>query len=671
MALDINGYNNAFRGFVQFAENRAERGLKGAVVKATQVEKRCDLSVASSTNASWFSRTDTDEKDNDFARRLFRQAVIDMFGGSMKNVPKSVQKAMRLDDYFCGKPLTARRILLVKTAIDKEGSAQQTALGKFWSKEAKTEALRLGFTKTELPKVACATHFYAETAGVDEMTALREVATLGTKANRLAFYGGRFLENIDNFKAGMELIDSFRDWYADLNRFVVENNKGRHFADAKTATHMNVVFKVASNDRGQPGLEAMIFQDIAADRKFDLRKRCEDAFGFAGNAAMRYFGRNCQNSIFGTVFNLPPEKRRVLFAANDALTPLIKDINTAAQFENNKKAKIILGNGVFAARVIKNIDALAAILAKKGKLTAKDVFKKCFPDVDAKAMLRAMQSERVAQIDTAIARLKGRGGDPQKIRQYEDMKKAELAIAASAKDGDVYSLATLNYWYDDYIRVKIQDELQKGGFADGQRAGNAAVSIKEIMVASGCTIDEAIDAYRKGKSLPPVRGQAGYSMNLDEFHDWGFKQMKLDLTRGTNYSKVGDEGDWLEPEKQKFGFAFPGEPAFTCSTAADAEKVEQNVRRLCGEGHALQAQIVGANLSQAAAAPIKGPLATFGIYNDEHAVLNYSLSKDDKTGAVTIRYSSPEGLPVGFSWTCTVGVDGTCTMTRLEINQAH
>ena len=52
----------------------------------------------------------------------------------------------------------------------------------------------------------------------------------------------------------------------------------------------------------------------------------------------------------------------------------------------------------------------------------------------------------------------------------------------------------------------------------------------------------------------------------------------------------------------------------------------------------------------------------------EHAVLDYALSKDNRTGAITIRYSSPDGLPVCFSWTCTVAVDGTCTTTPLELN---
>ena len=89
---------------------------------------------------------------------------------------------------------------------------------------------------------------------------------------------------------------------------------------------------------------------------------------------------------------------------------------------------------------------------------------------------------------------------------------------------------------------------------------------------------------------------------------------------------------------------------------------------LCGEGHELQAQIVGANLSQDAAVPIKGSLARFNISNDEHAVLNYTLTKDENTGAVTIRYSSPESLPkIRFSWTCTVNADGTSSATPLEI----
>ena len=58
---------------------------------------------------------------NDRTRKLFRNAVVEMFGGEAK-IPASVRKAMLLVDYDEGKPLTARRIMAVKNAIDRDGS---------------------------------------------------------------------------------------------------------------------------------------------------------------------------------------------------------------------------------------------------------------------------------------------------------------------------------------------------------------------------------------------------------------------------------------------------------------------------------------------------------------------------------------------------------------------
>ena len=54
---------------------------------------------------------------NNATRDAFRQAVADMFGGK-NHIPDSVKDAMKLEDYGKGKPLTARRILAVKAAID-------------------------------------------------------------------------------------------------------------------------------------------------------------------------------------------------------------------------------------------------------------------------------------------------------------------------------------------------------------------------------------------------------------------------------------------------------------------------------------------------------------------------------------------------------------------------
>ena len=53
-------------------------------------------------------------------------------------------------------------------------------------------------------------------------------------------------------------------------------------------------------------------------------------------------------------------------------------------------------------------------------------------------------------------------------------------------------------------------------------------------------------------------------------------------------------------------------------------------------------------LSQSANAPLNRALGKYGIYASEHAVLDYTLTKDDETGAVTIKYSSPKNLPIKF-----------------------
>ena len=112
---------------------------------------------------------------NDRTRGIFKASIASMFGGE-ERIPESVRKAMIMDDFDCGKPLTARRILAVKAAIDAEGSARVKAekaslarIGRetFKSPEVKAEALKLGFVKGELPKLARAAHLYAQTAGVD------------------------------------------------------------------------------------------------------------------------------------------------------------------------------------------------------------------------------------------------------------------------------------------------------------------------------------------------------------------------------------------------------------------------------------------------------------------------------------------------------------------------
>ena len=125
MALDVNGYNATFKAFTDFATQRVEAGKGKSIARASADVATGALTgriVTAATTDSvrgifkWFRATD-DQKANDEARSIFKKAVADMFGGESK-IPDSVKKAMELANYGRGKPLTARRILIVKAAID-------------------------------------------------------------------------------------------------------------------------------------------------------------------------------------------------------------------------------------------------------------------------------------------------------------------------------------------------------------------------------------------------------------------------------------------------------------------------------------------------------------------------------------------------------------------------
>ena len=80
-----------------------------------------------------------------------------MFGGENR-VPESVKKAMLMEDYDKGKPLTARRILAIKAAVDADGTAKARSatirLETIDDPANKAAMLAKGYTKAELPRLA-------------------------------------------------------------------------------------------------------------------------------------------------------------------------------------------------------------------------------------------------------------------------------------------------------------------------------------------------------------------------------------------------------------------------------------------------------------------------------------------------------------------------------------
>ena len=121
MSLKIAEYNNVFNAFVKFAQKNMaadnEKAIAAANIRPLKGRNILSIKKASNDSVHNWTRGIDEWILNDHTRKLFKKAVADMFGGEGK-IPESVKKAMILDDYNQGKPLTARRIIAVKQAID-------------------------------------------------------------------------------------------------------------------------------------------------------------------------------------------------------------------------------------------------------------------------------------------------------------------------------------------------------------------------------------------------------------------------------------------------------------------------------------------------------------------------------------------------------------------------
>ena len=199
------------------------------------------------------------------------------------------------------------------------------------------------------------------------------------------------------------------------------------------------------------------------------------------------------------------------------------------------------------------------------------------------------------------------------------------------------------------------------------------------MESTGCTIDEAIDAYKKGKAIAPYKEYSPVAFGLEELDGTTTAGRSLlggdagDLARPYNYAPLDDENNLLVPQHdQCFGFSFPDGTAIRAGNAEklpNNEKVMDKIEEMCGPVHRKQANAVMFAVSQSGTMQLKGGLKAYGIQSSEHAAVNFTLSRNADTGAVTVRYSSPESLPLRFSWTATIDTDGNMTATPLVVEK--
>ena len=357
MPAQVNSnYGANFQKFVDFANKAYAAHAENTVVRFTGMPKG-DYKGAF---ASLF-RTNDMKTANDQVRNLFLKTVADMFGGE-RNIPDIVRDIMKLDDFGKGKPLTARRIMLVKNAIDIAGG------GMFERSSSVDKATRAGYLPHEMAKLARVATIYRNATGCTEAEAEDAALDPSSKARRLYDYGGRFVKNADAFKAGLALMDKFDAWYGDL--------MGDSEAKARdTMTKLNLNFSVCTREAGA-AVQKFVFEEIAVNGKLPLdAKNPEDLFGMAKNPAMRFVGRGYTTSFTNSLAQIPPEKREVIYAVFDVLDKLPANAGELA-----KRDKV--GYSLLAAsRVMKNFDAVAALQAS-GKLDRANLVPILYPDLE-------------------------------------------------------------------------------------------------------------------------------------------------------------------------------------------------------------------------------------------------------------------------------------------------
>ena len=328
MPLDINGYNNIFKTFADFAQHHVDANDAKAVAAVSTRVNQLDgrvvgtLSKSKTDEVHKWLRTNDEYAVNDRTRQYFRSAVADMFGGEAK-IPASVKKAMLLGDYDAGKPLTARRILAVKAAIDADGTTKALA-----ERQATTER-----------------HLRAE-PGSDEAT--------------LAGIGGRFTANENDFAKGLAL---FGEPLGQLSGNLSQPERTNVFANFQKAG--------VNYDKLTKAVYRLALEDVACNGAADLDAGAA-LFTPANNAAVRLASLEYTGAGFKTVLALAPDRRA-------ALGRILDRFMAAFPPAPREDGRVVVQDD-FVRRLAANIDRLAKLDAA-GKLDAKTLVKTCYPEV--------------------------------------------------------------------------------------------------------------------------------------------------------------------------------------------------------------------------------------------------------------------------------------------------
>ena len=196
--------------------------------------------------------------------------------------------------------------------------------------------------------------------------------------------------------------------------------------------------------------------------------------------------------------------------------------------------------------------------------------------------------------------------------------------------------------------------------------------LQDTMEATGCSIEDAYEIVMGRKQLPTLQYYSSGTLSLASFGgslDEARNQLAGDLHRADGYFYNADGKQLLGDKDGVFRFNLPGGKCLVATKSGQVndsgKAVVAGLEELCGKVHPRQTSSLLMMTSQSGLGPLRGALSAYGINSNEHSAVDFTITKDDKTGDITVLYTSPEALPFAFQWSATIKPDGYVTTTPL------
>ena len=609
-SVNAQGISFQFDKVAQMAANAAKGTNVIRFIGGSDADTVHDVFVTESDKVGKLGRSTSAREANNVTREIFRQSVAAMFG-SEDRIPPEVKNAMKLGDYGKGKPLTARRIIAVKAAVENalknfpveppRVNAPKAEVRQFGAPGAggilSTQDLKLkGFTAGEMKMLNDVAEMYKKATGCSTADAQKAALDPKSDARRVFSYGGTFTASKDNFKKGLALVNEFNAWYD---------------GQSQNSTIMTKQARLS--------VEKFMFEEIACNPKLTLDMSPADLFSEEKNLVVRFIKDNNMESICGSMTGISPEKRSVVFALADALR------------EKTPGGRKFPYCEALMSRTLSHFGK-ATELVYSGNLSRQTAIDTLFPDFKSIGVNANMSNEDIKD----------------KVYEYISFA-AEAEAAADVPDDDYALQRAINR---QGIRCEDMFNMSGASMKDCRRAAQSGT---RLPWAPGMTDVTA--------GLDSASG----------FDDAGKNQFIGDVHRPMPPLDPKTKAPLISDENNVFRFKIGGQE-FTARTCDDKNNdqnanIAKEVEKFCNrEIRPVQTNAVFFALSQGGIMP-QMSLANRGYLAADHGPITYTLSRNADTGDITVKYENPVGSPLKFSWTATIDVNGKTTATPIKIEK--